>query len=834
MTSPEWYAELVLRGLGTGATLSEALAAADVAVEMEPEAPAAFGMVGDEWHGPKPPGPGWVEAGKGPKGGKVWRKAESTPETEETPVSPEAAKASKDIFQAMRRGDTAAALQIWKGLKGAFKGEVVEALGEENVRKVVEASLASRQPPAPPATPPTTPAQVSEAAASNPVVAQAVGGVDKGAMLAALARLPRVAGRAEDTVHHGFPYEKGMPVHSGPQRHYEAELERAPVVSLPVRDLIAMQAGVSQQIMRQKIEKGEDRPSVVIRAPGGKLYLWDGTHAATLKKLAGQTHAPAKLLDYDPATKRATAASGAALALEEAFQSEPPGPGWIFSGNGRWVRGVKNPKEAAPEDEAPPDDGRPTVAVIGGGPGGLFASYVINQRLPQAHVTLFEAQARLGGKVFTDTFSDGTPFEAGVAELYEYKSPPGSTDRDPLRQLIEEDLALPTGNMVGGGVVLGEKAIRDYDHLGELFGNATKDAVLAFHRRCSELLPLEQFSHRWQPSNDHPWADRPFRDCVREEIGHDPDAVRYVEVAVHSDLATEPRTCNGLNGLKNVLLDNDEYMQLYHVVGGIGRVPEALAAKLKARVLLEAHVASVEKAGEKYRVRYRRGGEDRQADFDAVVLALPNHWLSQVRFSGQKLNEAVHAVLEHYDLPAHYLRVSFLFDAPWWEKHRLPGDFWMWDGPGGGGCCVYNESHRWRSTRGHVLSLLLAGQDALVLRSANEDDQAIVKRVLESFPRFMRDDALKHFVEGRIDSYVGSINAQPGGLPVPELRGEHQPEPEDHPGVLIVGDFLFDSTLNAALVSASTAVDLLVDYLGVESKRGSAAVRSVTDDSRDM
>ncbi len=36
---------------------------------------AQLGMVGDEWHGPRPPGSGWVLLGKGPRGGKRWKKS---------------------------------------------------------------------------------------------------------------------------------------------------------------------------------------------------------------------------------------------------------------------------------------------------------------------------------------------------------------------------------------------------------------------------------------------------------------------------------------------------------------------------------------------------------------------------------------------------------------------------------------------------------------------------------------------------------------------------------------------------------------------------------------
>lgn len=35
---------------------------------------AALGMVGDEWHGPTPPGEGWVQIQPGPRGGKRWRR----------------------------------------------------------------------------------------------------------------------------------------------------------------------------------------------------------------------------------------------------------------------------------------------------------------------------------------------------------------------------------------------------------------------------------------------------------------------------------------------------------------------------------------------------------------------------------------------------------------------------------------------------------------------------------------------------------------------------------------------------------------------------------------
>lgn len=494
---------------------------------------------------------------------------------------------------------------------------------------------------------------------------------------------------------------------------------------------------------------------------------------------------------------------------------------------------------------------RPKVAVIGGGPGGMFTTYILNQKVPEAVVTIFEASDRLGGKICTDEFTDGTPFEAGVAELYEYLGPGG---KDPMRQIIENDLGLETVDMFGGPVVLDNKILRDDEDIERELGEPTLTEIKDFHKLMSELMPLERYANRWQPDNSHPWANDTFRHHLREAIPENCDAIAYIETAVHSDLATEPHTCNGLNAIKNVLMDNDEYMQVYHVVGGISKFAEALRKKLKATVRLNTRVRcigkepeqwrNVERDGqvyaytevynkekERYTLKFRdESGDTVTENFDAVFVAVPNHWLTQIHFDGHKLCEGIHRILAHYDLPAHYLRVSLLYDTPWWNKYRMGTDFWMMDCFSG--CCCYDESHRWRADAksGHVLSLLLAGQDALLLCSNNQDDEDVVEYVLDGLPEFMRAEARSQLHEAQVDRFVGSINAQPGGWPSKDLRTEHQPEPEDHPELYIVGDYLFDSTLNAALISANTAVDLFVECLGIEPGEVTSGVDALAPD----
>jgi hypothetical protein len=426
-------------------------------------------------------------------------------------------------------------------------------------------------------------------------------------------------------------------------------------------------------------------------------------------------------------------------------------------------------------------------------------------------ITLFEASDRLGGKIQSRRF-DSAPimYEAGVAECYVYDA----IGADPLRQLVD-DLGLtpvPTGStaVVLNGALLGDDA-----DIGTHCGVRTLNAIQEFRRQAVAMLPLASWYRGFGPEdNCHPWARR----TCAEILDHvaDPVARRYLKVVTHSDLATEPHLTNGLVGLRNFLKSAPGYGAQYSIEGGMEMLPRRLAAGLaRTHVELEAPVAQVSRnRGESYSIGVRRARRLVRHDCDAVVVALPYNRLQDIEWGGERLDRAMERHVAYYDRPGHYLRISILFDQPFWRR-VIAGSWVMLDAFGG--CCVYDESPA-QATGGHgVLGWLIAGADALSL--CNCGDHALIARALESLPDELYGEASRRFVEGKVHRWAGALSGEPGGFPVRDPLTAHRPEPVEHPGLVVVGDYLFDSTLNGVLRSAHIASGL-IDECARASQRG--------------
>jgi monoamine oxidase/SAM-dependent methyltransferase len=461
------------------------------------------------------------------------------------------------------------------------------------------------------------------------------------------------------------------------------------------------------------------------------------------------------------------------------------------------------------------------VAILGGGPGGLLTAYLLEQNYRGlCTITLFEATERTGGKISTQQFDSASViYEAGLTELYDYRT----CGPDPLFELVQ-NLGLKPIPMRGQSVVLNGRLLRTRRDICKFSPKALTE-IDRFRRRASRAMSHEDwYEGNSHFDNTHPWSKRSCQEIL-EEVA-DPIARRYLTVAVHSDLATEPHCTNGLNGLKNFLMDVPGYLRLYSVAGGLEQIPRLLERRLAARIRPRCRASRVEKTPKgMYRVFYRSNERLTCQDFDALFIALPHSALGMIEWGGERLAKAMQHFIAYYDRPGHYLRVSALFQTAFWQKH-LRGSWFTLDAFGG--CCVYDEGRRYGAGSHGVLSWLLAGNSAIAL--SNHDDEVLVHEILGTLPGQLKDKGRQALLEARVHRWLASVSGQPGGFPVKDFRSAHAPEREEHPGIFMVGDYLFDSTLNGILDSAQCATDLWHAWklkrkvLELSARNGSARV----------
>jgi monoamine oxidase/SAM-dependent methyltransferase len=450
------------------------------------------------------------------------------------------------------------------------------------------------------------------------------------------------------------------------------------------------------------------------------------------------------------------------------------------------------------------------IAIVGGGPGGLMTSWHIDNKLEhEANVTIFEASDRLGGKIVTRQFDhNGAIYEAGVAEIYGY----GHLGPDPLHDLIT-GFGLKTVPMDSDTVVMDGNVMVGVEGLKQAYGSKTANAVKSFRKACGkQMIPAQYYEGVGKDDNAHPWANINCQELLEKSVD-DETARKYFKIAARSDIASEPHLTSGLNGLKNFLMDLDGYIDLYSIVGGneqlIKKLVEHNAKKPNNRVELNSRVLrSGRSENGKYYLHVQNDGKTTLREFDIVIFCLPHNWLCTVEFDSEPLQKAMVRHIAHFDRPAHYLRVTLLFDKKVWEPH-VTQSWWMSDTFGG--CCVYVENARHDYPNGTgALGWLIAGSDALAY--VNLSNEELFQAALASLPPSF-GDVKKHFIEGRVHRWISSVNAIPGGVPVRGARENHLPEPEEHPGIFVTGDYLYDSTLNGLIDSCDIASDLAVSEL---------------------
>ena len=442
---------------------------------------------------------------------------------------------------------------------------------------------------------------------------------------------------------------------------------------------------------------------------------------------------------------------------------------------------------------------RNKIAIVGGGPGGLFTALSINQERPDLDVTIFEASDRFGGKVITGVMQrSGVRYDAGAAELYDYSS----LGEDPLKDLVE-DLGLETMPVSGKVFFFDGQKIDGDAEIRARLGERARRQIASYTERCRTLFSPESY---YAEDLRSPEALASAVQTYEEFLStiEDLTARRYVETMAHSDVATEPHLTSAMYGIHNWLMNFPEYMTLYTVHGGLEKVVEKVIEKITANFIFNRRIDTVRQLPDgRYRLETRHRPLATPLDFDAVVVALPINHLTQLRFEDPALRTAIGRHLSHYDNPAHYLRVTMTFDRAFWRDH-VEGDYFFLDAFGG--CCVYDMSEKTFGQSVPTLGWLLSGAAALTL--GNSSDEEIVRLMLASLPNPIGGQRAQP-IESAVHRWAGSVNGWPMGREIAPEAERHRPDVVRHPNFYVVGDYLYDSTLNGVIESAQFVADLL-------------------------
>jgi len=438
------------------------------------------------------------------------------------------------------------------------------------------------------------------------------------------------------------------------------------------------------------------------------------------------------------------------------------------------------------------------IGIIGGGPGGLFTAYRLEQLCSTPlNVSIFESSDRLGGKLLTEQFSaNGIQYEAGAAEFYDYSL----IDEDPLRELIEQ-FGLQTQSMGGTSIVQENTVLGTLEDAHDSLGEVALREFLRFNDRAKSEVSPRQFYDGTSTSHINARNTILQEERFSASLGHLPNKTRkYIQQHIHSDLAAEPAQTSHRYGLDNYLMNDPAYMQLYSITGGNDLLVHALSRRLSAHIRLNTKITTVKKIGQhRLELSWKADDSHQSEEFDAVVVALPIEPLKKLVFLDGSLDFVMQNHIAHHDHPADYLRITILFEKPFW-KSWLHDSYCMLDAFDG--CCLYDESSRIPEAQHGSLGWLLGGTAAQ--KMAEYSDEELISAAINSLPSH-RDEAKKLFCEAKIHRWLGAVSAQPGGFQQRGTDAKHCPDVRTCPHLLVVGDYLFDSTLNGVLDSADYA-----------------------------
>jgi len=272
---------------------------------------------------------------------------------------------------------------------------------------------------------------------------------------------------------------------------------------------------------------------------------------------------------------------------------------------------------------------QPDVAVVGGGLAGLTAAYFLRQA--GCPVTVYEASARLGGRVQTDpgALEPGVISELGGEFI-------DATHLDMLALAMHYDL--PLIDTHGSS----EASLTDAYFIG---GRHYSDADVA--REFADIAPLlaadavaAGLAANVSYNRHNPHADALDRLSIAEyldRLGVSGWLRRLIDVAYLTEYGLETGDQSALNLLTLIGTDEDadfavfgDSDQRYKLKGGNEQIPQAIAGELGSSIRTGHRLVRLRRDANGVRLNFDTDGVSREVRADAVVLALPFTLLREV------------------------------------------------------------------------------------------------------------------------------------------------------------------------------------------------------------
>lgn len=316
---------------------------------------------------------------------------------------------------------------------------------------------------------------------------------------------------------------------------------------------------------------------------------------------------------------------------------------------------------------------RKKVIVIGAGLAGLSAAYEL---LQTGHdVTILEARARAGGRVFTirEPFAEGLYAEGGAMQV------PDShhwTMKYVKLLGLELDLIQPA-TRASVLYLRGKRfEIKPGQHIELPLNLSPAEAKLdrrgIWEKYVLPVLPEldDDAAPNWPPASLKKYDQITFAEFLRSR-GASADAVALLSLGLPSGLGDGAGSVSALNLLRESL-HREQAKHAYTIRGGTDMLPRALAARLADRISYGAPVVRLEQRADGVSVVTSRAGEHQTLACDRLVCAIPFSILRSIDVSPHFSQEKQQAIeqLQYTSVARTYLQTRRRF----WIEQGLSGN----------------------------------------------------------------------------------------------------------------------------------------------------------------